>query len=92
VKNRLAAFGSDVENGTVSIFDATLAPYLRRGKMQASDQLSVFGLRLLQSANVLLRDDENVCGSLWLDVFKGKRMLIFVDFLGGNFAADDFAE
>jgi hypothetical protein len=92
VEDRLATLGSDVEYGTVSIFDATLAAYFRSGQVQASDQIGFFGLRFLQSAHVFLRDDQNVRWGLRLDVFKGERILVFVDFLGRNLAADDFAE
>jgi len=92
VKHGLAALGSDVKNGTVAVFDATLAADFRGGQVEASDQFGVFGLRFFQSTDMLFRDDENVGGSLRLDVFKGERVLVFVDFLGRNLAADDFAE
>ena len=37
-------------------------------------------------------DDERVGGSLWINVGEGYGVLVFVDFLGGNFSGGDFAE
>jgi hypothetical protein len=37
---------------------------------------------------MFLRNDQNVCGSLRIDVFKSERVLVFVDPLGGNLARD----
>src|ERR1700676_5270645 len=37
-------------------------------------------------------DDENVRGGLGVDVFEGEDVVIFVDFFGGDFAAEDAAE
>src|ERR1700728_206156 len=41
---------------------------------------------------MLFGNDEDVGGSLWVDIFKGEDVLVFVDFLGGDFAGDDAAE
>jgi hypothetical protein len=41
---------------------------------------------------MLFGNDEDVGGSLGVDIFKGEDVLVFVDFLGGNFAGDDAAE
>jgi hypothetical protein len=68
-------FGSDVENGSIPVFDATLAADFRRGQMQASDQLGTSACASFQSANVLFRM-MRTCVELRLDVFKGERMLV----------------
>ena len=39
-----------------------------------------------------LRNDQDVRGCLRIDVLKGEYMVIFVDFLGRNLAAEDAAE
>ena len=41
---------------------------------------------------MFLRDYEHVGGRLRIDVFKGKRVLILKDFLGGNFSFNDAAK
>src|ERR1035437_1490010 len=41
---------------------------------------------------MLFGNDEDVGGSLWVDIFKGEDVLVFVDFLGGDLCGDDAAE
>ena len=42
--------------------------------------------RFFQSRKMFLGNDENVRGRLGIDVFKGEDMIVFVNFLGGNFS------
>jgi hypothetical protein len=37
-------------------------------------------------------DDENVSGSLRVDVFEGENVVVLVNFFSGNFAAEDAAK
>jgi len=39
-----------------------------------------------------LGNDQDMSGSLRIDIFKGKGMLILIDFLGWNLVAKDTAE
>jgi len=62
------------------------------GEMAPADDFGVFRIRFLQSGEMFFGNDENVCGRLRVDVFEGEDVVIFVNFLRRNFAADDAAE
>jgi hypothetical protein len=92
VKNGLASAGADVEDGAVSLLDIALTGDLGGGEVAAADEFGVGGLGLLQSGKMFFGNDENVRGCLRVDVFEGEDVVVFVNFLGGNFAAEDAAE
>ena len=92
MKDRLSRAGADVEDRAVSLLDVALARDLRGGEMAAADDLGVRGLGFFQSRKMFLGNDEHVRGRLRTDVFEGEHMLVFVNFLRGNLAADDAAE
>jgi hypothetical protein len=88
----LSGAGADVQDGAVSLLDVALARDFRGGEMAPSDEFGVVSLGLFQPGEMFLRDDENVRGRFGVDVFEGKYMVVFIDFLRGNFAAEDAAE
>lgn len=92
VENRLSSAGADIKNGAVSLLDVALTGDLGGGQMAAADEFGVGGLGLFQSRKMLLGNDENVRGRLRVDVFKGENVVVLVNFLGRNLAADDAAE
>jgi hypothetical protein len=92
VKYRLPRSWTYVQHGPVSLLDVSLARNLSRCQVAAADHFSVFGLRFFQSSKMFLRDDQHMRGSLWVDVLKGENVLVLVNFLGGNLAAEDAAE
>jgi hypothetical protein len=92
MKNRLSGAGANIEHGAVSVFNVALAGDLRGGQVAAANDLGVSGLRFFQSSEMPLGNDENVCRSLRINIFKCKDMLVFVNFFSGNLAANDAAE
>jgi len=92
VEDGLSGAGADVEDGAVSVLDLALAGDLRCGQMTAADDFGIGRLGFFQSRKMSLWNDENVGGCLRVDVFEGEDVVVFVNFLGRNFAADDAAE
>jgi hypothetical protein len=92
VEDGLAGFGPDIEHGSVAVFNTALAADLGGHQMESADHFGVFVMGFLQASDVCLRNDQNVCGRLRIDVFEGDCMRVFVNLLGGDFALDDSAE
>src|SRR5258705_11252473 len=92
VEHGLSRFRCYVEAGAVAVFDSAMASDGGGRQVKASNQLRVFRLSFLQATNMLLGNNQNVRGRLWIDVFEGESVLVLVDFLGGDFAADDAAK
>jgi hypothetical protein len=92
VEDGLSGAGADVEHGAVSVLDFALAGDLCGGEVATSDDFCVSGFSFFQSGKMFFGNDQNMRGRLRVDVFKGEDMIVFVDFLGGNLAADNAAE
>jgi len=92
MKDGLSGAGADVEDGAVSLLDLALACDLGGGKVATADDFCVGRLGLFQSGKMFLGNDENVRGSLRLDVFKGEDMVVLVNLFGGDLAANHSAE
>jgi len=92
VEYGLASAGSNVEDGAVSLLDVALAGDVRGGEVATADEFGVGGCGFLQSVEMLFRDDEDVSRRLRADVFEGEDVVVFVDLLCGDLAADDAAE
>src|SRR5512146_116894 len=92
VKDRLAGAGADVEDGAVAILDMPVVRQAGGYQVAVADDLGVFGRGFLQADDVLFGDDEQVRGRLRANVFEGQDAIVFVDFLGGEFPAQDAAE
>jgi len=69
-----------------------LASDISGGKMAAANDFCVGGLGFFQSSKMSFRDDEHMSRRLGIDILETEDVLILVDFLGRNFAADDAAE
>src|SRR5271166_5315107 len=92
VEDGLSGTGAYVEDGAVSMLDIPLAGDVGCGQMAAADDFGVGGFGFFQPREMLFGNDEHVRRRLRADVFEGEDMLIFVNFLGGNFSPNDAAE
>jgi len=92
VENGLSGSGTDVEHGAVAILDAALSRDVGGSQLASADQVSVLSRSLLQSANVLLGNDQHVRGGLRIDIFERVGMLVLVNLFGRNFSTNDAAE
>ena len=92
VKHGLAGTGPDIEHRAVPVFNAALARNVRSCEMTAANGFRVFGLRFLQSANMLFWNDQHVGWRLRIDVLKRVGVVIFINLLRGNFAGNNPAE
>src|ERR1700691_923656 len=92
MKHRLPRPRPHIEHCPVSLLDIPPARKLRGGYLAAADQFGIAGSSFLQSSKMFLRDDEHMGRRLRVDVLKGEDILVFVNFLRGNLAAQDAAE
>ena len=92
MKDRLPCAGTDVENCAISVFDVALTRDLGRDEMASADDFGVGCLGFFQSREMFFGNDQYVCWRLRIDVFKGENMVVFMDFLCGNFSANDAAK
>jgi len=92
VEDGLSGAGADVEHGAVSVLDIALAGDLGGGEVTSADNFGVGGLGFFESGEMFFGNDEDVSGSLRVDVFEGEDVVVFVDFFRGDFAAEDAAE
>src|SRR6266852_5729045 len=60
--------------------------------MAMADRLGIAWRGFLQAPDVSLGDHQHVGWALRIDVLEGINSIVFVDFLGGYFAADDATE
>src|SRR5579859_3306136 len=92
MKHRLPSSRTYVEHRSIAVLDLTFAGDVRSNEMALADNLRVLGLGFFHSNDVLFRNDENVCGSLRVDVLKDQGLTVFVDFFCGNFTTNNAAE
>lgn len=92
VKHRLSSVGTNIKNSAVAVFDSALARDVCRHKMTSAHQFSILYLCFFQTANVFLGNDEHMGWSLWIDVVECVSVLVFIDFLGGDFTTNNSAE
>lgn len=92
VEDRLPSAGTDVKDGTISLLDVALAGDLGGGEMAVADDFGVRGFGFFQPGKMFLGNDENVSGSLRVDVFEGEHVVVFIDFFRWNLAANNAAE
>jgi len=92
MKNRLTGAGADVDDGAVAIFDGALASNVGRGDLALADDLCVLGLCLFQPRDVFLGNYEDVGRALRIQVFESENVVVFVDFSGRDFAAQQAAK
>ena len=92
VKHRLSSVGTNIKNSAVAVFDSALARDVCRHKMTSAYQFSILYLCFFQTADVFLGNDEHMCWPLWIDVVECVGVLVFIDFLGGDFPTNNSAE
>ena len=92
MKNRLAGARAHIQHGAVAIFNRPLPCNVRGSQMTTSDQLRIFRRCFLQASNMSFRNDQHVGRPLRVQIFKGKSVLVFVDFSGWHLAANNAAE
>src|SRR5574337_193311 len=92
VEDGLASARADVEYCPIDVLNRALARNLGCGQMTTAHQFGVFGFGFPQSSDVFFGDDEDVSGSLGVDILEGKGVLILIDFPGRHLAANDPAK
>src|SRR5258708_1297423 len=80
VKNRLAGAGPYVIDRAIAFLDPALSRDLGCDQLAVAQQLCIAILGLLESHNVLFRDDQQVSRRLRIDIFEGETPVIFVYF------------
>jgi len=92
MKNRLPGARTYVQHSAVAILNRTLSRNVRSCKVAASHQFRIFSGGFLQAGNMFLGDDQHVRRTLWVQILKGKSVLVFKNFLRWNFASNNAAE
>ena len=92
VEDGLSGAGADVEDGAVALLEVALAGDVGGGEVAAADEFSVGGFGFFQTGKMFFGNDQNVRGGLRVDVFEGEDVFVLVNFLRGDFAAEDAAE
>jgi hypothetical protein len=92
MEHRLSRARTHVKHRAVSLLNVSLTRNLGRHQMTAAYYRGVLRLRFVQSGKMFSWDDQHMGGRLWIDVFKGKDMIVLIDFLRGNLAAENAAE
>jgi len=92
VEHRLPGPLPDIQHGTVAILNRPLSGNVSRSEEATANEFRVFRLGFLQARNMFLGKDQDVGRALGVDIFKGEGVFVFVNFLGGNFTADNTAE
>jgi hypothetical protein len=88
----LAAVGAGVDDGAIAFGEPLLAGDFSGSAEKVADERLLFGGDLVERVEVLAGHDEDVDGSLRVDVGEGVAEVVFVNGLGGNFTLEDFAE
>ncbi len=92
MKHGLSRAGADVEHSPITTLDRALPRNLCCRQMTVTDEIRVFGFRFFESSNMFLRNHQHMGGSLRVDVIEGQRVLIFVNFFGRYFPANNAAK
>ena len=92
VEHGLSGPWPDVQYGTIAILNCPLSCNMRRGEVAKSNEFRVFRLGFLQTRDVFFGKDQHVGWALGVDIFKGERVFVFINLLGGNFTTDNTAE
>jgi hypothetical protein len=94
VIHRLAAIRSYVDDNAIALPEVLLARELIGDAMQVAYQglFLLAGSDLGERGDVLLWNDEVMHRSFGINVREGYCLLIFIEFVRGNFSGGDFAE
>lgn len=93
VEDDLSGIGVHVKNRAVAFFrDSHLRGDLLRGFEHVAQQRRIVCRDFVQGRNVLLRADQDVNGSLGMNVMKGNHPIVFGDDVGLQLVAGNAAE
>ena len=92
VVDGLAAVGAGVDDEAVAVGEVLGAGDFADGVEEMAEERFVILRRMGMRGEVVLGDDEDVGGSLRVEVREGESLLVFVDAGGGDFSRDDLAE
>ncbi|SRR5258706_11191157 len=81
-----------VEHGTIAAGDVPIRGDFRCDQVEVADQRDVVLGRVIQRADVLTGDDQNVCGGLRIDILEGHRNVVLVNDASRNPSLQDLAE
>jgi hypothetical protein len=82
MKHRLARSAAAVDYRAVAIEEIAFTGDLRRDQMKFAKDNLILGDSFVQRCEVLSRANENVCGRLRADVFKGENLIVFANKFG----------
>ncbi len=93
MKHRLPAPLTNIHNRPPTLLRHTLTVgQVRRRRHQLAEQCRVTGLKLVESSDVLSRNDQDVNRRLGRDVPEGQDVVILVDHIGWDLSGGDAAE
>ena len=92
VRNGFTAVGAVVDDETKAAGEVEFPGENAGGEKEVAEERLVGGDGFANARNGLLRDDQQVNGSLGLDVVQDEAEVVLVFDLGGNFAVDDALE
>lgn len=90
VEDALSAVFTGIDDSTVAVFEIELMSDLGDHAEEVCGELGVFVSEVVKGDERFFGNEQNVNGSLWIDVVEGEAEVIFVDDFGRNLAVDDF--
>ena len=90
--DRLAAIGSHIDHGTVSLIQPQLLGDFLRHQQQVSHQISVLAPNVGQRTNLLTWNDQDVNGRLRTDIVEREAQLVLIHNVSREFSIDDLLE
>jgi hypothetical protein len=88
----LSAIFACVDYDSITVGESLLFGDLFDGEKEMSQEGVICGFGISKFGDRLFGDDQDMNGGLWVYVVKGKTEIVFVDDIGRNFFANDFAE
>ena len=88
----LAAIITTVRHHTVTVFQSLMLCQLGDHLENMTHDLAILAGHLVAGSNVRLGNDENVYGSLGIDIPEGQNGGVFVHLVAGNFPGNDFTK
>ena len=85
------SFAVEHKAGT-ALFEAEVLGDELRAVKHLAHEFAIFRLHVHDGCDVALRHHQKVYRSLRGDVIECENVIVFVDFLGGDFSLDDFTE
>jgi hypothetical protein len=92
MKDSLARIRPNVIDRAETMFKLAFTRDLCRYKLAVANQFRIGVRCLINAHNMLPGNNQNVRRRLRIDIFKREGFLVFIDFLGWNFARDNLAE